>query len=620
MKIMKLDQKERINRLAIYFLYDADGIVDRYVLRMLDEIQKNCSEILVVCNGKLNEKGQEEISKITPNILIRKNVGFDVWAYKESLEYYGWDKLVEYDELIMMNYTIMGPLYPFSDMFEKMNQMDLDFWGITKHHKTDFDVFGTCKYKYIPEHIQSSFLVIRQSLLKSEQYQKFWKTMPMIHSYAESVGLYEAIFTKDFTDMGYKSAVYVDTTDLDGYTRYPLMMMADELIINRQCPVIKVKSFSQDYRDILGDTVGNCTIDAFEYIKNHLDYDVDLIWEHILRTANMADIKRLMHLNYILPKNYVLQKPKAGKIALMMHLYYADLIEECLNYASAMPEGTDLIITVTNSDMKNKVNEHLHLVPHFNRVEIVLIENRGRDVSSLLIGCKPYIKDYDIVCFMHDKKTTQIKPYCIGRSFAYQCWENNLASREYVENIICAFEENPRMGLLTPPPPIHGTYYDLLGSEWYGNYTNTADLSKKLDLHVNIHWTREPVAPLGTMFWFRTKALDKLFAYDWTYGDFPEEPNKTDGTILHAIERLYTFVAQDAGFYSAWVMTDQFAKIELTNFSYMLRTTNIALSQIAVHGMHIPIKQRIKLFFKKILPKSVWNTMKNVYYSVYKKQ
>ncbi len=617
---MKLDQKEKINRLAIYFLYDADGIVDRYVLRMLDEIKKNCSEILVVCNGKLNEKGQEEISKITSNILVRKNVGFDVWAYKESLEYYGWDKLVAYDELIMMNYTIMGPLYPFSDMFEKMNQMDLDFWGITKHHKTDFDVFGTCKYKYIPEHIQSSFLVIRQSLLKSQQYQKFWETMPMIHSYAESVGLYEAIFTKDFTDMGYKSAVYIDTTDLDGYTRYPLMMMADELIINRHCPVIKVKSFSQDYRDILGDTVGNCTVDAFEYIKNHLDYDVDLIWEHILRTANMADIKRLMHLNYILPKNYVIQKPRAEKIALMMHLYYADSIEECLNYASAMPEGADLIITVTNLDMKNKVNEHLHLVPQFNRVEIVLIENRGRDVSSLLIGCKPYIKDYDIVCFMHDKKTTQIKPYCVGRSFAYQCWENNLASREYVENIIYTFEENPRMGLLTPPPPTHGTYYDLLGSEWYGNYTNTADLSKKLDLHVNIHWAREPIAPLGTMFWFRTKALDKLFAYDWTYGDFPEEPNKTDGTILHAIERLYTFVAQDAGFYSAWVMTDKFAKIELTNFSYMLRTTNIALSQIAVYGMHMPIKQRIKLFFKKILPKSVWNAMKNVYYSVCNKR
>ena len=102
---------------------------------------------------------------------------------------------------------------------------------------------------------------------------------------------------------------------------------------------------------------------------------------------------------------------------------------------------------------------------------------------------------------------------------------------------------------------------------------------------MNIHWTREPIAPLGTMFWFRPKALNKLFAYDWAYDDFPKEPNAYDGTLLHAVERIYPFVAQDAGFYSAWVMTNRFARIELTNICYMLRNTNLALSQISVNGM-----------------------------------
>ncbi|EEX73085.1 hypothetical protein GCWU000323_02899 [Leptotrichia hofstadii F0254] len=120
-----------------------------------------------------------------------------------------------------MNYTIFGPLYPFSEMFESMNKKDLDFWGITKHHEVDFDVFNTCKYGYIPEHIQSSFLVIRNSLLKTKDYKDLWENMPMINSYAESVGLYEAIFTKEFNEKGYKSAVYIDTSDLEGYTRYP---------------------------------------------------------------------------------------------------------------------------------------------------------------------------------------------------------------------------------------------------------------------------------------------------------------------------------------------------------------------------------------------------------------
>lgn len=44
-------------------------------------------------------------------------------------------KLVKFDEMIMMNFTIMGPVYPLNEMFECMDAKDLDFWGVTKFHK-----------------------------------------------------------------------------------------------------------------------------------------------------------------------------------------------------------------------------------------------------------------------------------------------------------------------------------------------------------------------------------------------------------------------------------------------------------------------------------------------------
>ncbi|WP_353937923.1 rhamnan synthesis F family protein, partial [Parabacteroides goldsteinii] len=47
-------------------------------------------------------------------------------------------------------------------------------------------------------------------------------------------------------------------------------------------------------------------------------------------------------------------------------------------------------------------------------IKVIVVENRGRDVSALLVGCAPYISDYKYVCFVHDKKTTQLKPYCVG--------------------------------------------------------------------------------------------------------------------------------------------------------------------------------------------------------------
>ena len=80
------------------------------------------------------------------------------------------------------------------------------------------------------------------------------------------------------------------------------------------------------------------------------------------------------------------------------------------------------------------------------------------------------------------------------------------------------------------------------------NYEVTQELAEKLKLTVPIVKEKEPVAPLGTMFWFRPKAMKLLFDQDWEYKDFPPEPNKIDGTLLHAVERIYSYVVQQEGY------------------------------------------------------------------------
>ena len=618
----------KIRRLVIFLFYDKDGIVDDYIPALFDGLKDFYDELCFVANGKLQKKGREKIEKYVTNFLVRENKGFDVWGYKAGLEFYGWEELKKYDEVILMNYTIFGPLYPFSEMFEFMNKKDLDFWGITKHHKVDFDVFNTCKYGYIPEHIQSSFLVIRNSLLRTKDYQDLWKNMPMINSYAESVGLYEVIFTKEFNEKGYKSGVYIDTSDLEGYTRYPLMMMSDELIINRRCPIIKLKSFSQNYMDIIMDTIGSCTINSYEFIKNNTSYDVDLIWQNILRTSNMASIKRLMHLNYILPTDYEIKNSDLSRdrILLIFHIYFEDLLDESIKYMKSMPENSFLLITTPKKELKEKIELKIKGI-EFKNIEIRVIENRGRDVSSLLVGAKDVVMNYDYICFMHDKKTTQLEPYCAGQGFRYKCYENNLATKEYVKNLIGLFKENKRLGMLMPSPPNHSNFFHTIGNEWASNLKETKKLAKILDLNVDIHWGAEPISPLGTMFWFRPQALKKLFDYGWTYSDFPKEPNDHDGTILHGIERIYGFVTQDAGYYCAWCFTEKLARIELTNTFFGLGEINRAVFKknytTSLYGVvdlishnKINLSYKVKIFLKKVLPKSLWRKFKNIYHKL----
>ena len=104
-------------------------------------------------------------------------------------------------------------------------------------------------------------------------------------------------------------------------------------------------------------------------------------------------------------------------------------------------------------------------------------------------------------------------------------------------------------------------------------------LEKELNLSVPLDAHKEVIAPLGTMFWFRPAALKPLFDHDWQWEDFPPEPNDIDGTILHAIERAYGYVAQASGYFCGWLFSDSFARIELTNLSYYTREFTTAVSQ-----------------------------------------
>ena len=566
-----------MKRVAIYFFYDKDGIVDGYVDYFLEDLKKNLDRLIVVCNGKLTSEGRKKFSKYTNEIIVRENKGFDVWAYKEGIEYIGWDNLKNYDELIMLNMTIMGPIYPFKEMFDEMDsRKDIDFWGITKFHKFPVDPWGLIQYGYIPEHIQSHFIAVRKPMLKSYEFKQHWEKMRMINTYFESVYYHESIFTKKFNDKGFKSDTYVNSNDLKDFTDHPIIDYPKKIIKENKCPIFKRRSFFNSYDDFLTRGMGRSSLELFKYIEKNTNYDVNLIWDNILRVENMYDIKNTLHLNYNLPSDYsLLEDNKSQKIGLFFHIYFEDLIEECFHYVSNVPEYTDIFITTDKENKKIKIENKFSKLK--NKVDVKVIENRGRDVSAFLVPNREEILKYDIACFAHDKKTKQLHPELKGEEFKYKCLENIFGNKNFVNNIIDLFIKNPRLGLLSPPAPNHAEFYGNLGREWGENYDITVELLKDLNIESNVDKSKAPIAPYGTMFWFRPKAMKKLLEKTWVYKDFPEEPNKVDGTILHAIERAYPFVVQEAGFYSANVLNEEFARVEMTNLGFMLSSLNKTL-------------------------------------------
>ena len=448
-----------MKRLGIFFFFEKQGYVDDFLVYYLNDLAKNLSELVVVCNGKLSEQGRKAFSRFTDNIIVRENKGLDVWAYKTALDQYGWAKLSEFDEIVMTNSTLMGPVRPLKEMFDAMAEnQDLDFWGLSIHHGAEGNPFkGKHIYDFLPVHIQSHFMVYRKRFVQSPDLQKYWDEMPMINGYTDSVQRYEAVFTKMFADKGYKWDVYVKTDDLKDFTDYPLLVCPTRLLRDKKCPLFKRRSFMHEYEAYLNDTAGEPARELYAYLRDHTSYPLELLWSNMIRTMHPYDFTRDLGLTRLIMPT--LQDPdcaqnvrKTRRIALAMHLYFMDMLPQSMDFARNMPPETDVFISTNTEEKKRQIEEAFSKLP-LHSVKVLTVENRGRDVGAFLCDLAPYLKGYDYACFMHDKKAIQTKPGSVGASFGYVCNENICKNADHVLNILCEFEKDPRLGILCPPFP-----------------------------------------------------------------------------------------------------------------------------------------------------------------------
>ena len=558
-----------MNRLLIYYFYDKSGIIDDYVYYMLENIRLHVSKIIFISNGILSAESNEKLKKYSDTILNMENTNCNIYGYYEAIKQFGINNMAEYDEVVFMDYNLMYALSSFKDMFSAMENRQVDFWGITKGYEEHNYEYGV----FINEHIKFNFIVFKNSLIKNGEFIKYWDNLESINIYNDYINSFEFSFTKYFNDLGFKSDVYINNESLNKYIPNPLLYAPYKLVKDYKCPVFDRRSFFLDYYNYLDYSNGEDAYKLISYLEKE-NYNIDFIWDNILRTANQYDIKNALHLNYIVPSNVLYEnKHEKVKVALMMHIYFEDLADYCADYASHMPGYADIYIT-TNTESKKAVIEK-SFSKLSNKVLVLVIENRGRDVSSLLVALREYVYKYDLVCFVHDKKVAQLFHSIKGETFSNQCFDNLLKSKDFVSNVITLFHDNKRLGMLVPPPPQFADYYpSVSGFGWGKNYENSIKFFQKYNINVDIDYDKEATAPYGTMFWFRSKALLKLLDINLKYEDFEAEPANTDGVLMHAIERAYAIVCQEAGYYPAWLLSDEFAKIEVTNLQYMLTRNN----------------------------------------------
>ena len=600
-----------MSRLAVYVFWEKNGIVRDYVLTYLKGLSEVVKKIYVVVNGDIQQEGKKKIeSEVGAIILQRPNEGVDFWAYKTALDYEG-ESVSEYEEVILCNCSCYGPIYPFSEMFYEMGKRDVDFWGITEWPLNAGGYEGTW--------ILSYFMVFRPSLFLTKDWKVFWENLCPVHSREECIQLHETKFTYYFAQRGYTYDVYCPNS---GDYIDPTIEAPDRLVIEQRCPIIKRKAFCAEYERFISYHRGNASKRVFDFIADQGLYNTDIILDDLLATQHYAYVKDLLQLNFILSEKKVDKQPKKAKIAVCFHVYYEDLLDSCFQYMKSIPSYADIYITTPKKSLCNVIDEKIKAYK-LNNVNVRVINARGRAESAFLVATKKFILDYDFACIVHDKKSSFLKPGCIGVEFGLHNLDALLATPEYVENIISLMQDNPRLGILQPMNLLFGPFRDLYGQEWGANYTGTVELLKKSDIDLAIAPDVPPIAPMGAMFWFRPKALKYLIEMDWEYEDFPEEPLPLDGSLIHIIERAYPFFAQNEGYLIGCISSVADAEIHITNLSYLYRSANVKINGAPVikeNGEVIYVQQEIGVrgalrnYLKKHIPRNLWIVLKKIYY------
>ena len=239
-----------------------------------------------------------------------------------------------------------------------------------------------------------------------------------------------------------------------------------------------------------------------------------------------------------------------SKIAVQAHVFYDDLFEELLKQLMLIPYSYDLYISTDTVEKKMKLIRILDKFS-FHDYYVDVYPNKGRDIYPMLLQMKDHIDQYEYFLHIHTKKTIT-QDY--GDDWREYLWHNLLGSTANIKNIFKEFVTDYQIGIIYPI--IYNKVFDQLVNPWgaigKNNQKNLELLCEKL--HISKEKLKPDITfPVSSMFWARTDAIRDLFAICEML-DFDLECGQVDGTMAHAVERVFDLLALKYGYQSLEVL------------------------------------------------------------------
>ena len=249
------------SKFIICVYYDPDGKLRQFMEFLLLSLKQIGSAVLLVVNGDFDEESKQKVTGLGVQLILRENYGYDFQAYKEGYRYFKESCYYGVDELVFCNSSCYGPIFPLHYVFSEMSKLPVDFWGITQWRGRPW-----------PTHIQSYFMVFKKSIYLSDNFDQYWKSLPIIQSRDDAIRKCEVLLTQYFANQGYKWATFIRPTSPEFSMTHVLLGLSEGL------PFVKRKFFSSHN---VSDSDKKAVL---AFIQGRTKYNLALVYEDYFYT------------------------------------------------------------------------------------------------------------------------------------------------------------------------------------------------------------------------------------------------------------------------------------------------------------------------------------------------
>ena len=240
-------------------------------------------------------------------------------------------------------------------------------------------------------------------------------------------------------------------------------------------------------------------------------------------------------------ENNKLKKSKDVKVAVIIHLYYVDLWPSFRNKLEKLSNiNYDLFVTIPEGQAETTQD----IKKFCKGANVYTVPNIGRDVLPFIFLSNSILHlGYTSLLKLHSKKSTHRED---GNEWLSGMLNTLLPENEKVLKVILTKLEDPNTGIIGPEKQ-----YISLPVNYDANSKHIETIIMKLFDKETSNKVSENRSDYGffagTMFWARFDALDSILKLNLKVSDFEPERGQIDGTLPHALERVFTLNSELLG-------------------------------------------------------------------------